>query len=151
MSYMPGFHGFSKASGHAELWEETDPKKLEQSGWRTGTNESAYTADTLIGNWNEQRFDVAYISKRRSLPSQYSHCYETTNRKDYINNHQSKAMYTTSVFHSMVTGKAPKAFPGHQSLLDPAQGQLQRQQFTTTAMEAFGASSSSHCGVSPKK
>lgn len=70
MSYMPGFHGFSKASGHAELWEETDPKKLEQSGWRTGTNESAYTADTLIGNWNEQRFDVAYISKRRSLPSQ---------------------------------------------------------------------------------
>lgn len=70
MSFKPGFRGFSKVSGYAEIWDETDTKKLEQSGWRTGTNESAYSTDTLIGNWNEQRFDVTYISKRRSLPSQ---------------------------------------------------------------------------------
>lgn len=123
MSYEPAFRGFSKVSGYAEIWDETDTKKLEQSGWRTGTNENAYSTDTLIGNWNEQRFDVTYISKRRSLPSQvrpafmtaqfathlgmglgvqYDHCYETTSRKDYTNHHHSKPTITAT--HPTVTG-----------------------------------------------
>ncbi|KAL5499627.1 hypothetical protein EMCRGX_G011079 [Ephydatia muelleri] len=146
MSYEPAFRGFSKVSGYAEIWDETDTKKLEQSGWRTGTNENAYSTDTLIGNWNEQRFDVTYISKRRSLPSQYDHCYETTSRKDYTNHHHSKPTITAT--HPTAT--VPKAFPGHQPFLDPQHVQVQSQQFMSTAMEAFGTPSSK-CSVLPKK
>jgi len=68
---QPSFQGFMRATGHAEVWE--DDKKFQQFGWRTTTSESAYSTDTLIGNWNEERFDVREIAKAKPLPSQVSH------------------------------------------------------------------------------
>ena len=65
---QPSFQGFMRATGHAEVWE--DDKKFQQFGWRTTTSESAYSTDTLIGNWNEERFDVQKIAKAKPLPSQ---------------------------------------------------------------------------------
>ena len=69
---QPMFSGFLKASGQAEIWDDTDKKKFQQFGWRTTTNESAYSNETLIGNWNEERFDVSKLVEPRPLPSQVS-------------------------------------------------------------------------------
>ena len=66
----PTFHGFLKASGHAEVWDDTDEKKFEQFGWRSTTNESSYSTSTLIGNWNEEKFDIKEMVEGKPLPSQ---------------------------------------------------------------------------------
>ncbi len=42
-----------------------------------------YSDDVLIGNWNEERFDVRHVSESVSLPSQYDHYFETTYKKAY--------------------------------------------------------------------
>lgn len=42
-----------------------------------------YSCDTLIGNWNEEKFDVKELSKARCLPSQYGHYYNTNYKLSY--------------------------------------------------------------------
>jgi len=42
-----------------------------------------YSTDVLIGNWNEERFDVKHISQGSALPSQHDHYFETTYKKAY--------------------------------------------------------------------
>ena len=59
-----------RATGHGEVWDHTDEKKLQQFGWRCTNTESSYNTSTLIGNWNEQRFDINRISKPKPIPSQ---------------------------------------------------------------------------------
>ena len=59
-----------RATGHGELWDHTDEKKFQQFGWRCTNTESSYNTSTLIGNWNEQRFDINRISKPKPVPSQ---------------------------------------------------------------------------------
>ncbi len=68
----PALRGFVKASGKAEVWEGGREGKAGELGWQTRTNESAYSSDTLIGNWNEERFDVTRLSQPKCLPSQVS-------------------------------------------------------------------------------
>ena len=75
MSYAPSqnvmpFVSELRATGHGEVWDHTDEKKLQQFGWRCTKNESSYQTSTLIGNWNEQRFDINRISKPKPIPSQ---------------------------------------------------------------------------------
>ena len=81
----PSFQGFLKASGQAELWDRgagRGKKSSDQLGWcRTHTTE--YSSDTLIGNWNEERFDVTKLAQSKCLPSQYSHYFETTYSQGY--------------------------------------------------------------------
>lgn len=63
-----------KASGQAAVWEGGKGEKEGGRGlsWQSRTNESAYSSDTLIGNWNEERFDISCISQPKCLPSQVS-------------------------------------------------------------------------------
>ncbi|XP_044164770.1 UPF0686 protein C11orf1 homolog isoform X1 [Acropora millepora] len=72
-----------RATGHGELWDHTDEKKFQQFGWRCTNTESSYNTSTLIGNWNEQRFDINRISKPKPVPSQYNHYFETTYGSGY--------------------------------------------------------------------
>ncbi|XP_015769560.1 PREDICTED: UPF0686 protein C11orf1 homolog [Acropora digitifera] len=72
-----------RATGHGELWDHTDEKKFQQFGWRCTNTESSYNTSTLIGNWNEQRFDINRISKPKPIPSQYNHYFETTYGSGY--------------------------------------------------------------------
>ena len=58
-----------KATGHGEVWDHTDRNKFRQFGWRCTTNENAYSNDTLIGNWNEQRFDIHRMFQPQPMPS----------------------------------------------------------------------------------
>jgi hypothetical protein len=47
---------------------QTKGSESDQVGWlRT---ECAYSPNTLIGNWNEKRFDVSLLSQAKPLPSQ---------------------------------------------------------------------------------
>ena len=74
------FRGFLKASGQAQSWDDTDKKKASKFGWKT---ETAYSTDTLVGNWNEEWFDVSKLSQSTRPLSQYSYCFETTYKKTY--------------------------------------------------------------------
>lgn len=67
---QPSFSGFLKASGQAEVWDDTDVKKFQQFGWRSTTNESSYSTGTLVGNWSEEKFDSKEIFKSKPLSSQ---------------------------------------------------------------------------------
>lgn len=78
------FKGFLKASGQAEVWDDTDEKKFSQFGWRTNTTESAYSTNTLIGNWNEEKFDLSKLSKTPAPPSQYDHYFSTTYKESFV-------------------------------------------------------------------
>ena len=71
MSGSPDFCSMLRASGLAETWTHCDEiKKLHQFGWRCTNKESSYGNKTLIGNWNERRFDLNERKKAKSLPSQ---------------------------------------------------------------------------------
>ena len=68
----PNFSGFTQASGQLNLLSESPQEKLNTFGWKVTTNEELYTSDTLIGNWNEERFDLKNLRRPKPLPSQVS-------------------------------------------------------------------------------
>ncbi|XP_065594380.1 cilia- and flagella-associated protein 68 [Cyrtonyx montezumae] len=95
------------ATGHGELWTETS--KFSQYGWRYTTNENDYSHKVLMGNWNEERYDIQNIAQPKPLLSQYAHCFETTYSLDY-----NKAKHQRRRFD-----QEPLWFPGHQPELEP--------------------------------
>ncbi|XP_003387083.1 PREDICTED: UPF0686 protein C11orf1 homolog [Amphimedon queenslandica] len=132
---QPSFTGFLKASGQAEVWDdEFDMKKFQQFGWRTTTNESNYSTDTLVGNWNEEKFDVKSLSKAKPLPSQYDHYFETTYKAGY-----SQPKKNPQTLPKSRSTETYRAFPGHQPSLDLPQAKQQYNSFLTTSREAYGS------------
>lgn len=62
-----------RASGLGEQWTHMhEDSKFGQFGWRCTTKESGYGISTLVGNYNEDRFDLNYRLKSKPLPSQVS-------------------------------------------------------------------------------
>ncbi len=70
---QPTFKGFLQASGHAKAWDSKVEQKFQQLKWGTTTNEGCYSTNILIGNWNEDKFDIKEMAKSKQLPSQV--CY----------------------------------------------------------------------------
>ena len=67
----PPFRSDVRASGLGEVWTHShDELKFTQFGWRSTTKESSYSNNTLIGNWNEEKFDINCQNKAKRLPSQ---------------------------------------------------------------------------------
>ncbi|KAI6073276.1 UPF0686 protein C11orf1-like protein [Aix galericulata] len=102
---MPKNRFYSSLLGsfkHGERQTDRDStSKFFQYGWRCTTNEDDYSNKTLIGNWNEERYDIQKI---------YSHCFETTYSSDYSKEkHQRTRRF----------GREPHWFPGHQPELEP--------------------------------
>lgn len=59
------------AAGHGERQTDRDStSKFFQYGWRCTTNENDYSNKTLMGNWNEERYDTQKIAQPKPLPSQ---------------------------------------------------------------------------------
>ncbi|XP_039630208.1 UPF0686 protein C11orf1 homolog [Polypterus senegalus] len=109
------FCSMLRATGHGEVWWHLDDSmKFKQYGWRSGTSEDAYTNQTLIGNWNEERFSVSSATRSRPLPTQFAHYFTTTHTSDY-------GTHASAVTSSTDLKKQVGAFPGHQPQLDPAQ------------------------------
>jgi len=71
MSSQQPFYQMVRASGLAEPWTHAhEESKFDQFGWRCTTKENGYGISTLVGNYNENRFDLAYRLKSKPLPSQ---------------------------------------------------------------------------------
>lgn len=74
MSFLdnnPPFQSMVRASGLAEVWtHSTDAVKFNQFGWRCTNKEASYGNTTLVGNWNEERFDNKIAKVAKPLPSQ---------------------------------------------------------------------------------
>ncbi|XP_068097044.1 cilia- and flagella-associated protein 68 isoform X2 [Hyperolius riggenbachi] len=103
-----------KADGHGEVWFDFGPdSKLRQYGWRCTTKEDSYSNKTLLGNWNQERFDLRKIEERKPLPSQYAHYFETSYSMDY------NCKGNSSVRQAIK--REPHVFPGHQPELGPPQ------------------------------
>ncbi|XP_074191608.1 cilia- and flagella-associated protein 68 isoform X3 [Rhinolophus sinicus] len=67
----PHYGSLINADGHAEVWTDwNDMSKFFQYGWRCTTNENAYSNRTLMGNWNQERYDLRNIVQPKPLPSQ---------------------------------------------------------------------------------
>ncbi|XP_008063785.1 UPF0686 protein C11orf1 homolog isoform X2 [Carlito syrichta] len=99
------------ADGHGEVWTDwNDMSKFFQYGWRCTTNENSYSNCTLMGNWNQERYDLRNIVQPKPLPSQFEHYFETTYGTSYNN----KMPLSTHRFK-----REPHWFPGHQPELDP--------------------------------
>lgn len=68
---MAYFSSDLKADGHGEVWVDFGPNaKLKQYGWRCTTKEDSYSNKTLLGNWNQERYDLRKLEERKPLPSQ---------------------------------------------------------------------------------
>uniref|UniRef100_A0A2R8MMX8 Cilia and flagella associated protein 68 n=1 Tax=Callithrix jacchus TaxID=9483 RepID=A0A2R8MMX8_CALJA len=59
------------ADGHGEVWTDwNSTSKFFQYGWRCTTNENTYSNRTLMGNWNQERYDLRNVVQPKPLPSQ---------------------------------------------------------------------------------
>ncbi|CAI8027662.1 UPF0686 protein C11orf1 homolog [Geodia barretti] len=114
---------------------QTKGSESDQVGWlRT---ECAYSPNTLIGNWNEKRFDVSLLSQARPLPSQYNHYFESTYTQSF-----SKEPQKVPEALKFSRGKREiSAFPAHQPVLDPPQIKQTYDSFLTSSMAAYGRGS----------
>ena len=66
----PPFCATIRASGLGEVWtHDTDDFKFRQFGWRTTTLENEYSDNTLVGNWNEERYDIKNMKKAKPVLS----------------------------------------------------------------------------------
>ncbi|XP_051842936.1 UPF0686 protein C11orf1 homolog isoform X1 [Antechinus flavipes] len=100
------------ADGHGEVWTDwNDMSKFFQYGWRCTTNENDYSNRTLMGNWNQERYDLQKIVQPQPMPSQFGHYFETTYGTSY-----KKKLPPPRRFK-----QEPHCFPGHQPELIPPQ------------------------------
>ena len=66
-------HSISHHLGLGEVWtHEHDAAKFNQFGWRCTNKENSYSDNTLVGNWNERKFDIKEQRKAKPLPSSVS-------------------------------------------------------------------------------
>ncbi|XP_053307696.1 UPF0686 protein C11orf1 homolog [Spea bombifrons] len=107
----PCYGSLLHADGHGEVWMDHGPfSKFKQYGWRCTTKEDSYSNKTLMGNWNEERYDLRKLKERKPMPSQFAHYYQTSHSIDYPKGDLSSGR--------QVFKQEPHAFPGHQPELD---------------------------------
>ncbi|XP_018419523.1 PREDICTED: UPF0686 protein C11orf1 homolog [Nanorana parkeri] len=117
---MADYNSDLKADGHGEVWVDSEPgAKLKQYGWRCTTKEDSYSNKTLLGNWNQEHYDLRKLEERKPLPSQYAHYYKTSYSADYTRNGGSAVR------------QVPHVFPAHQPELEtPKYRTLQKSCYT---------------------
>ncbi|XP_055963561.1 cilia- and flagella-associated protein 68 isoform X2 [Sorex fumeus] len=139
----PHYGSLINADGHAEVWTDwNDISKFFQYGWRCSTNEDAYSIRTLMGNWNQERFDIKYIIQPKPLPSQFGHYFETT----YGASYNSQVPIPT---HRYI--RESHWFPGHQPELEPPQPKCtEKSNYQNSYVEPQIWHQSSSCVCYPK-
>jgi len=124
------------ASGNGEVYDQGNANKFQQFGWRCTTNETGFKSDTLIGNWNEERYDVRYLSKNKPINSQYSHYFATTHGIDFKSDKKTEELPS----HVKLFGgkqSEPRTFPRHQPELDHPAFKRHYNKFESTSMAAY--------------
>uniref|UniRef100_A0A2C9KYX5 Uncharacterized protein n=1 Tax=Biomphalaria glabrata TaxID=6526 RepID=A0A2C9KYX5_BIOGL len=116
LDHLPPFCSMMRgATGGAELWDHTDNElKMRQYGWRCTTNEDLYRTATLVGNYNEERFDLKEIKKNKPLPSQYAHYFQPT----YAESYNKSPLHRFPENLKKLKRRLPNAYSVHQPELD---------------------------------
>ncbi|XP_071958270.1 cilia- and flagella-associated protein 68-like [Antedon mediterranea] len=127
------FRSMIRASGLGEVWTHTtDVDKFKQYGWRCTTKENCYSPQTLVGNWNERRFDIEKVRVPKQLPSQYDHYFDTTYDASY---EKEQKPVPKELLH--LANRAPRAYNTAQPELDPPRLREEYQSFQTTSRAAY--------------
>ncbi|KAM8927675.1 cilia- and flagella-associated protein 68 [Pelodytes ibericus] len=134
----PGFGSILHADGHGEVWTDLGPlTKFKQYGWRCTTKEDSYSNKSLMGNWNQERYDLCKLAERKPIPSQYDHYYQTS----YSAAHPKKDA------GRQVFKEEPHIFPGHQPELDTSPGKnLKRTCYMIDYSNPYTQPTIPHCG-----
>ncbi|PIK47098.1 putative UPF0686 protein C11orf1-like [Apostichopus japonicus] len=123
------FRSMIRASGLGEEWTHTtDEQKFQQYGWRTTTKEDCYSPVTLVGNWNEEKFDISKVRVPPRLPSQFGHYFETTHNASYTSKPR---RVPKEILH--LAEREPRAFPASQPELDQPELKAEYNSFQTTS------------------
>lgn len=125
-----------KASSHGEIYDD-NTDKFQQFGWKCTTNETEYNSDILIGNWNEERYDVNHVVKRRPIQSQFSHYYETTHKASFKSEKKIDTMPEHIKSNGGIVANEPRTFPRHQPELDPPSFKGNYNNFESNSMLAY--------------
>ena len=129
----PPFQSMVRASGLGEIWtHDIEDTKFKQFGWRCTNKETSYANDTLIGNWNEERFDNKHRKEAKPLPSQHGHYFDSTYDKSY---NYSPYEVPKELKHL----KAPHShsFPGHQPEIDSQKQKAIYNSWETTSRSSY--------------
>lgn len=130
----PAFRSDIRASGLGEVWTHThDQLKFTQFGWRSTTKESSYSNNTLIGNWNEERFALKHVYADKPLPSQFNSYFETTATASFPSKKSDASIASERLDLQSRSGKEPISFPGHQPELDHPLDKEMYNSFMTTS------------------
>ncbi|GFO47008.1 upf0686 protein c11orf1-like protein [Plakobranchus ocellatus] len=131
----PAFRSMVRgATGGGEVWSHTNEDvKMSQYGWRCKNSEDLYSTDVLIGNWNEERWDLKEIKRNHPLPSQFDHYYTPTAAESY--NKDPVHMYPKDL--KMLKERLPHAFSAHQPELDPPMHQAYCNSWQTTQRASY--------------
>ncbi|KAH9504239.1 hypothetical protein Btru_064431 [Bulinus truncatus] len=122
------------ATGGTEIWTHSNNTlKMYQYGWRCTTNEDLYSTATLIGNYNEERFDLKEIKKNKPLPSQFAHYYQPICAESY--NKSPLHRYPDDL--KKLKRRLPNAYSVHQPELDTPQHKAFCNSWQTTHRTAY--------------
>ncbi|XP_055866474.1 uncharacterized protein CFAP68-like [Biomphalaria glabrata] len=135
LDHLPPFCSMMRgATGGAELWDHTNNElKMRQYGWRCTTNEDLYRTATLVGNYNEERFDLKEIKKNKPLPSQYAHYFQPT----YAESYNKSPLHRYPENLKKLKRRLPNAYSVHQPELDTPEYQAYCNSWQTTHRTAY--------------
>ncbi|XP_069115861.1 cilia- and flagella-associated protein 68-like [Argopecten irradians] len=133
MEQEPPFRAMVRASGLGEVWTHThDIEKFDQFGWRCTNKENSFANSTLVGNWNEERFDVDKVKEAKALPSQYDHYFESTYGTNY-----NRQPYKVPEELKHLKARHSHAFPGHQPEIDSKSSKAVYNSWETTTRSSY--------------
>jgi len=130
----PPFRSMVRASGLAEVWTHSNEAgKFNQFGWRCTNKENSYSNETLVGNWNEKRFDVDKARQAKRLPSQHEHYFESS----YDASYNTSPPYEVPKELQHLKERHKHSFPGHQPETDSMKLKTIYNSWETTARAAY--------------
>ena len=114
--------------------ERFSEEAINQNEWISNTTQTSYSANTLIGNWYEDVFDIKNLAKSKCIPSQYNHYFETTYRKD-ISKERPPVPKVLVQYREPETG----AYPAHQPILDTSRAKAECNSYVSSYSAAYNA------------
>lgn len=134
-SRSPAFRSMVRgATSGGEVWSHTNEElKMSQYGWRCKNSEDLYNTSVLIGNWNEERWDLKEIKKNHPLPSEFDHCYRSTAADSY----NSDPIHKYPDDLKKLKERLPHAFSVHQPELDTPEHQAYCDSWQTTQRASY--------------
>ncbi|CAG5113892.1 Oidioi.mRNA.OKI2018_I69.chr2.g7982.t1.cds [Oikopleura dioica] len=135
------FRSEVRASGFSEVWTHSnDLNKFQQYGWRCTNKEDSYSNNTLVGNWNEIRWDSTECNKRKPIPNkEILEQWNSSYRIGYNKNDQ-KERNQQRLSQLEESKTTTRSFPRHQPEFDPLDYR-KNYDYQSTSRLAYGTPS----------